>query len=123
MASLGGSVTVGLAVGVDYVRYQPLFSCSSLAKISFKPSHTVRTGRCATVGVVTESVDMEATLSVGVVAGNVPRDGGRLVLRSLLEGDGSSDLGVTPDDSNYSKILVSICSDYQSTWMTGIQLD
>jgi hypothetical protein len=34
--------------------------------------HTVRTGRCAAVGVVTELVNVHATLSVGVVAADVP---------------------------------------------------
>lgn len=54
----------------------------------------------ATVGVVTELVNVESTLSVGVVAGNVPGDGSRGVLVSLLEGDGAGDLSVTTEDSN-----------------------
>ena len=33
---------------------------------------TVRSGRGAAVGVVTEGVDVHATLSVGVVTGDVP---------------------------------------------------
>jgi hypothetical protein len=37
-----------------------------------KEEHTVRTGGCAAVGVVTELVNVHATLSVGVVAGDVP---------------------------------------------------
>lgn len=57
-------------------------------------------GRGAAVGVVTESVNVEATLGVGVVTSDVPGNsgGGGLVL--LLEGDGSGDLGVTTEDSN-----------------------
>lgn len=58
-------------------------------------------GRGATVGVVTELVDVEGTLSVGVVAGDVPGDGGGAVLGSLLEGDGTSDLRVSAEDSNW----------------------
>ena len=61
---------------------------------------TVRASGGAAVGVVTELVDVETTLSVGVVAGDVPGDGGRGVLVSLLEGDGARDLGVSADDSN-----------------------
>lgn len=62
---------------------------------------TVRTGRGAAVGVVTELVDVERTLSVGVVAGDVPGDGGGGVLGGLLEGDGTVDLGVTTEDSDW----------------------
>lgn len=60
----------------------------------------MRAGGGAAVGVVTEGVDMEATLGVGVVASDVPGDGGGSGLGGLLEGDGSSDLGVTTDDGN-----------------------
>jgi hypothetical protein len=60
----------------------------------------VRTSGGAAVGVVTELVNMESTLSVGVVAGDVPGDGGRGALVSLLEGDGAGDLSVTTEDSN-----------------------
>ena len=61
---------------------------------------TVRTGRGAAVGVVTKGVDMEATLGVGVVALDVPGDGGGRVLVGLLEGDGARDLGVTTEDAD-----------------------
>ena len=62
----------------------------------------MRAGRGATVGVVAEGVDVEATLGVGVVAGEVPADGGRVGLGSLLESDGAGDLRVTPENSDYS---------------------
>lgn len=60
----------------------------------------MRTGRGTAVGVVTELVDVEGTLSVGVVAGDVPGDAGGGVLVGLLEGDGTADLRVTAEDSN-----------------------
>ena len=62
------------------------------------------TGRGAAVGVVTELVDMETALGVGIVAGDVPGDGGGGVLVVLLEGDGARHLGVTTEDSNYIQI-------------------
>lgn len=62
--------------------------------------HTVRASGGAAVGVVTELVDMEGTLSVGVVAGDVPGDGGKGVRVRLLEGDGAGDLGVSAENSN-----------------------
>lgn len=61
---------------------------------------TVGTGGGATVGVVTELVDVETTLSVGVVASNVPGDGGGVRLVGLLEGNSTGDLRVTTDNSN-----------------------
>ena len=63
-------------------------------------AHTVGTGGGAAVGVVTELVDVESTLGVGVVASDVPRDVGSGALASLLEGNGAGDLRVTAEDSN-----------------------
>lgn len=61
---------------------------------------TVRASRGAAVGVVTKGVDVHATLGVGVVAGDIPRDSGGGRLGGLLEGHGSGDLGVTTDDTD-----------------------
>lgn len=63
-------------------------------------SLTVGSGRGAAVGVVSEGVDVHATLGIGVVAGDIPSDFGGGRLRLLLEGDGTADLGVTTDDGN-----------------------
>lgn len=60
----------------------------------------MRAGRGAAVGVVAISVDVEATLGVGVVAGDVVGDGGRGTLRVLLEDDGAGDLCVSSEDSD-----------------------
>jgi hypothetical protein len=61
---------------------------------------TVRTGASATVGVVTEGVDVHSALGVGIVAGDVPGDLGLGGLGGLLEGDGALDVGVTTDNSD-----------------------
>lgn len=63
---------------------------------------TVRAGGGAAVGVVTELVDVEGALRVGVVALDVPRDGGGRVLVGLLEGHGARDLGVSAQDSDWA---------------------
>jgi hypothetical protein len=55
----------------------------------------------AAVRVVTELVDVDATLGVGVVASEVPGDGGGGVLISLLEGHSAGDLGVATDGCYY----------------------
>lgn len=54
----------------------------------------------AAVGVVTELVDVETTLSVGVVASDVPGDSSGGALFGLLEGNSAGDLRVTTDNSN-----------------------
>jgi hypothetical protein len=64
---IGGS-TVALSVRVD-------FGCGVsflLLLFAYCRSHTVRASRGATVGVVTELVDVDTTLGVGVVARDVP---------------------------------------------------
>jgi hypothetical protein len=61
---------------------------------------TVRAGAGAAVGVVTELVDVETALSIGIVALNVVGDGGGAGLRALLESHGAGDLGVTTEDGN-----------------------
>jgi hypothetical protein len=61
---------------------------------------TVGTSGSAAVGVVTELVNMHATLSVGVVASDIPCDGSWGRFGGLLEGNGPGDLRVTSDGSN-----------------------
>ena len=63
-------------------------------------SLTVGPSGCAAVGVVTELVDVHATLSIGIVAFDIPSDGGRGALRLLLEGNGTGDLRVSSDGCN-----------------------
>lgn len=90
--------TVGLGEGVDcFGQYLGVLLGATAAL-------TVRAGGGAAVGVVTELVDMETTLGVGVVAGDVPGDGGEGVGIGLLEGDSAGDLGVTTDDSDCGEI-------------------
>jgi len=60
----------------------------------------VRAGRGAAVCIVAKGVNMHATVRIGVLARDIPRDGGRGGLGLLLKGDGTRNLGVTPDDSD-----------------------
>jgi hypothetical protein len=55
---------------------------------------------CAAVGVVAESVHVHATLSIGIVAGDVPGHGGGRGLVLLLERHGSLDVGVSTKDGD-----------------------
>ena len=60
----------------------------------------MRAGRGAAVCIVAKGVNMHATVRIGVLARDIPRDGGRGGLGLLLKGDGTRNLGVTPDDSD-----------------------
>lgn len=62
----------------------------------------VRTGRGATVGVVTKLVDVEPTLGIGIVTSDLVGDGGWLILRNLFETNNTGHTGVTTQDSNFS---------------------
>lgn len=69
------------------------------------------TSRGAAVRVVAELVDVEGPLRVSVVALDVPRHAGGRVLGLLLEGHGTSDLGVAAEDSH--------CVSIRQLWMPG----
>lgn len=62
----------------------------------------MRTSRCAAVGIVTELVNMHATLSIGVVTGDIVGDGGGRRLGCLFEGHLTCDFGVSSEDSDCS---------------------
>ncbi len=57
-------------------------------------------GGSAAVGVVAKGVNVHAALGVGIMARDLPGDGGRGTLGLLLEGDNAGDVGVTTDDSD-----------------------
>jgi len=69
VALLVGRGTVCLVVRVDCHRL-------SMYIASGTQGLTVRTGGCAAVGVVAKGVNVHTTLSIGVVASDVPCDGG-----------------------------------------------
>lgn len=104
-----GGGAVGLVVGVDWweggVSWLWGWMGGRWLVISWDLARlTVRTGAGAAVGVVTEGVDVHATLGVGVVSGDVPGDLGLGGLGGLLEGDGALDVGVTTDNSDCESI-------------------
>lgn len=63
----------------------------------------MRPSRRAPVGVVPEGVDVHAALGIGVVARDVPGDGGGGALGFLLEGHGALDVGVAPEDGDCAR--------------------
>lgn len=95
-----GTLGVTLSIGLDVTQVTNVTGLIRRRAVSLVEGVEVRTGRGAAVGVVTKGVDVEATLCVGVVAGDVVGDGGRGTLRGLLEDDGAGDLGVSSEDSD-----------------------
>lgn len=105
-AVLLGAVGVTLSIGLEVTKVTDMTVRVSRSTVVLAEGVEVRASGGAAVGVVTELVNVESTLSVGVVAGNVPGDGGRGTLGSLLEGDGAGDLSVTTEDSNWKETKV-----------------
>jgi len=66
----------------------------------------MRASRSASVGIVTELVDMHATQGVRVIASDIVRDNGGRGFAILGESDSSSDVGVSADDSDYIELAI-----------------
>ena len=65
--------------------------------------HTVRSRGSAAIGVVTKLMDVHTSLSIGIIACDIPADSGWGRLGFLLEDHGAGDLGVTSDRCNCSQ--------------------
>lgn len=61
----------------------------------------MRASASATIGIVTELVNVHAALGGGIVALDVVGDGGGGGLGGLLKGDGALDVGVTTEYGYY----------------------
>lgn len=95
-----GALGVALSISVDVAEIANVADLIGGSTVVLAEGVEVRAGRGAAVGVVTKGVDVETTLRVGVVAGDVVGDGGRGTLRSLLEDDGAGDLGVSSKNAD-----------------------
>lgn len=93
---------------------------------------TVWTCTSAAIGIVAEGVDVDATLSVGIIACNVPGDGSFGSLGFLLEGHGALDVAITTEDCDCSTSQPYRSSETQITlqrnhvrrrhWLTAIKV-
>lgn len=97
---LHGALGVALAVSLDVAEVADVSGLVRRSAVSLSVRVEVRAGRSAAIGVVTKGMDVETTLGVGVVAADVPGDGGGIRLGRLLEDDGAANLGVTSKNSN-----------------------
>lgn len=62
--------------------------------------------RCASVGVVTKLVYVHTTLGIGIVSGDVVRDGGWGRLGGLLESDRALHVRVTTEVCDYDRVSI-----------------
>jgi len=97
---LHGAVGVALGISLEVAKVTDVTFGVRGSTVSLAVGVEVRTSGGATVGVVTELVNVETTLSVGVVTSDVPGDGGGGTLIRLLEGNSAGDLRVTTNNSN-----------------------
>jgi hypothetical protein len=95
-----GANGVTLGIGLEVAKVTDVTLVVLGSTVGLAEGVEVRASGGAAVGVVTELVDVEATLSVGVVASDVPGDGGGGVLVGLLESDSAGDLRVSTDNSD-----------------------
>ena len=106
---LNASLSVTLGIGLEVTKVTNVALLILWGAVSLVVGVEVGSSGSAAIGVVAESVDVHATLSVGVVAGDVPCDGGLRVLVGLLEGDGSLDVGVSTEDSDSLNHVGDLC--------------
>lgn len=95
-----GTLGIALAVSLNVSEITNVTGLVRRSTVGLVMRVEVRASRSAAVGVVTEGVDVESSLGVGVVTGDVPGDGSGSRLRLLLEDDGTGDLGVTAKNAH-----------------------
>lgn len=100
VAVLNGALGVALGVRLDVAEITNVADGVRRSAVGLAVRVEVRASRGAAVGVVAKGVDVEAALRVGVVARDVPGDGGGSRLGLLLKGDSTGDLGVATEDTD-----------------------
>jgi len=97
---LDSASRVSLAVGLEVAKVAYVAYLIGGSTVCLAMGVEVRSRGRAAVGVVTELVDMNTTLSIGIVAGDVPCNGGWGGLGGLLEGHRPGDFRITSDRCN-----------------------
>ncbi|KAH8711077.1 hypothetical protein HC256_007906 [Beauveria bassiana] len=100
VAVLNGALGVALGVRLNVAEITNVADGVRGSAVGLAVRVEVRASRGAAVGVVTKGVDVEAALRVGVVARDVPGDGGGSRLGLLLKGDSTGNLGVATKDTD-----------------------
>jgi len=97
------ALAIALAICLEVAQIAYMTGLIRWSTVCLAKRVEVGAGGCAPVCVVTELVDVHATLSIGVIASDVPCDGGGGSLGFLLEGNGAADLRVTSNGCNYNR--------------------
>jgi len=95
-----GALAIALSISLEVSEITDMASLIIGSTVGLSVWVEVGSGGCAAVGVVTELMDVEAALGIGVVTRDIPCNGGWGRLGRLLEGNGTGDLRVTSDGSN-----------------------
>lgn len=91
---------ISLAIGLQVSEVSNVTSLVRGSTMGLVVRVEVRASGSASVGVITEGVDVESSFGVGIVTSDVPGDGGGSRLGLLLEDDGAGDLGVTTENAH-----------------------
>jgi len=100
VAVADAALGIALVVGLEVTEVANMALIIAWGAVSLAVGVVMRTSAGAAVGVVTELVDMHATLGTGIVVLDVPSDSGGRGLGGLLEGHLAGDLGVSSEDGN-----------------------
>jgi len=95
-----GALGVALSVGFEVAQVTDVALLILRCTVGLGVRVEMRAGTRAAVGVVTKLVNVEGTLGIGVVTGNVPADGGLGGFGALLEGDSALYGGVPTEDGD-----------------------
>lgn len=98
---LSGALGHARSVGGDVAQVANVSVVVLWGTVGLGEGVEVRASRGATVGVVTKLVDVHASQRVGIIARDVPRDGGWVVFVFLFEVDNSANLRISSDNSNW----------------------
>jgi len=112
----GGTLAIALAISLEVAQVTYMANLILRSTMCLAMGVEVGTSRCAPVCIVTELMDVHATLGIRVVASDIPRDSGWGRLGLLLEGNGAGDLRVTSDGCDCSDHFDKIWIGYLMVW-------
>ena len=104
------ALSISLAIGLQVSEVSNVTGLVRGSTVGLVVRVEVRTSGSASVGVITEGVDVESSFGVGIVTGDVPGDGGRGRFGLLLEDDGAGDLRVTAENAHSLDHFDEFCS-------------
>jgi hypothetical protein len=96
-----GALGSALSVSLNVAKVTDMADLILRSTVGLAKGVKVGAGRSAAIGVVTKLVNVETTESIGIVALDIPRDGGRGLSRSLLKSNDTRDSRISSNNSDY----------------------